>query len=143
MAVFIFFSGWTYVEGDAFVLVLFANFAKLARDREAMSCQRTTLGHGPLLETLFRSRAKATAASLHYKAISAHVLCLKEDEFVLMKYKTAAVTTEEVNSAPRIWNHLESRVALEFLQKWRVDLAKIPAHSGRATFRTHEKWPNG
>ena len=87
------------------------NFANLARDREAVSCQRTTLGHGPPLETLFRSRAKATAASLHYKAISAHVPCLKEDEFVLMKYKTAAVTTEEVNSAPRIWNHLESRVA--------------------------------
>ena len=53
-----------------------------------------------------------------HKAISAHVLCLKEDEFVLMKYKTAAVTTEEVNSAPRIWNHLESRVAGKNWQKF-------------------------
>ena len=80
-----------------------------------MSCQRTTLGHGPLLETLFRSRAKATAASLHYKAISAHV-------------------------------RRQAPMFLEFLQKngkkWRADLAKIPAHSGRATFRTHGKWPN-
>lgn len=56
---------------------------------------------------LFRSRAKATAASLHYKAISAHI-------------------------------RRQAPMFLEFPkkngQKWRVDLAKIRAHSGRATF---------
>ena len=65
-------------------------------------------------------------------------LCLKEDEWVLKMYNEAPdLLQEDINSAPRIWNHLESQVAGK---NWQTLHVWAPLFLKKVAFSTFMKY---